>query len=1332
MTKEAVEDTKRHKADNLTNNQKALILNKYTAVETQFGEISWKDLQVGNVVKILNNQEIPADVVLLMTSEPSGIAYIETSNIDGETNLKLKNSCRTGVEGPMWSSSEELRSSALTIQCEQPNSSIHHFHGTLFVSGREIGVDASSLLLRGSSLRNTKYALGIVVYTGKESKLVMNSRKAPSKLSYIERIMNTLIYIIFLAQIVISLISLVLFVIFKSIYYEDLTYLCYNYSSSSNALFANSCSEDSDFSDVGYFVTFFILYNNFIPISLYVTVEVCNYFQAFFIDHDVLLYDAVTNTPALARTSNMNSDLGMVEYIFSDKTGTLTDNIMRFRRCSIGGVVYGDAPTDDQSTASTTADSNRDHEAAVHHNSKFIQGKPLTDLLNLITENEQSSSGTADSHSLDAESRLRQKRVVSDFVMVLALCHTVVLDAETGSYQSESPDEEALVKASALLGYTFVGRTVGKIQVQRFSAHKPNPNPVESFDLLATIPFDSTRKRMSVVVRRPDESIVVYCKGADNVMFARSSDFIDSTYKIEASSSSTTSTSAEESTSPKEVMTSHMDVFGSDGLRTLVLCKKELTQEVYGEFGKLYKKAEVSIGERDKLVAEAAAYIECDLTVLGATAIEDKLQQGVPQTIQHIHNAGIKLWVLTGDKMETAINIGYSARLLNTEMILIKLSQQSQQQTHSSKEEEAQLIRKKLETLLSHFQALTENKTDLFRTLMDIQNTITHSVFGMFQAQSFQSSAADQADRAQKEKRDKETKSRWIAEMIEHPTSASSGTSEDAAGAAMERSDEEAPLLAASTPSSAASQKADAAQSDKPTLSQLSSEHLALIVDGDTLVKILGDEETERLFLSLAMLCRSVIACRVSPEQKRLVVRLVKRGVTPTPVTLSIGDGANDVAMIQEAQIGVGISGKEGRQAVNSSDFAIAQFRFLKRLLLVHGRWDYRRICKVVVYSFYKNIVLTMVLFLFAFFSAYSGQSLFDDNIYAMYNIVLSLPVVAFGIFDRDISEDTLLKYNFLYLSGRKRLDLNVSTVLYSMLQAVIEAVIIFFVPYYAYSTQYDIWTPSSSGGGESDGLWVFGTAVYTYLLCAMFLRCALLTCTWSSWSHAASWASIALYFAFLLIYQNFPGISYNFAGVASEMFGSYTFWALFVLVLVASVAMETTIRAIRTEFFPTIVDIGTEYDAQQHEQQEGLKYMSTHGDYHRSNGSSNIPGASSGRSRSSSLFPTYDHPSVAPRSRTASLVNAGSTDLNSELSPDELNALQFSKALTGPHEKQRFSIDWLTLKGMFTDLTPREQEALGIHNNESRPAAGASFNYDHVSSEGYGPGAGNNGTTIE
>lgn len=140
-----------------------------------------------------------------------------------------------------------------------------------------------------------------------------------------------------------------------------------------------------------------------------------------------------------------------------------------------------------------------------------------------------------------------------------------------------------------------------------------------------------------------------------------------------------------------------------------------------------------------------------------------------------------------------------------------------------------------------------------------------------------------------------------------------------------------------------------------------------------------------------------------------------------------VGDGANDVAMIQEAQVGVGISGREGRQAVNNADFALPQFQFLKRLLLVHGRTDYRRVSKVVLFSFYKNIVLTITMFLFTFHSAVSGQSLYDGYLYSSYNFILALPVVAFGIFDQDLSPKMLEKYPLLYITSREKRDMNIS-----------------------------------------------------------------------------------------------------------------------------------------------------------------------------------------------------------------------------------------------------------------------------------------------------------------
>jgi hypothetical protein len=211
------------------------------------------------------------------------------------------------------------------------------------------------------------------------------------------------------------------------------------------------------------------------------------------------------------------------------------------------------------------------------------------------------------------------------------------------------------------------------------------------------------------------------------------------------------------------------------------------------------------------------------------------------------------------------------------------------------------------------------------------------------------------------------------------------------------------------------------------TPASLASDHLALVVEGATAMEtILGNEELEQRFLKLANVCKAVVACRVSPAQKRLIVGLVRRKDTTRPVTLAIGDGANDVGMIQEAHIGVGISGKEGRQAVNNSDFAIGQFRFLKPLLLKHGRRNYRRMSKVIVYSFFKNIVLTFVLFYYQADCGWSGTSFYEAWVYSGFNFFLAFTPLAFGWFDVDTSAETVRKYPRLYAAGLHRMDLNV------------------------------------------------------------------------------------------------------------------------------------------------------------------------------------------------------------------------------------------------------------------------------------------------------------------
>ncbi|KAF3836523.1 hypothetical protein F7725_029081 [Dissostichus mawsoni] len=635
---------------------------------------------VGDIVKVTNGQHLPADMVIVSSSEPQAMCYTETSNLDGETNLKIRQGLSLTAT---YQTLEDLIGLSGRLECEGPNRHLYDFTGTLRLENQNpapLGPD--QVLLRGAQLRNTQWVVGIIVYTGHDSKLMQNSTKAPLKRSNVERVTNMQILVLFCILLVMALISSVGAAIWNKQHTEESCWYL-NRAGHGNVLRRNRHT-------------------------------------------------------AMARTSNLNEELGQVKYLFSDKTGTLTCNIMHFKKCTIAGLTYGALP-------------------ASPNNSTEFDDPTLVQ--NIETH-------------------------ICEFLTVMAVCHTVVPEREENGiiYQASSPDEGALVKGAKGLGFVFTARTPRSVIIEARGKEM-------SYELLNVLEFSSNRKRMSVVVRTPTGRLRLYCKGADNVIFERLT----------------------EASQYKELTMAHLEEFATEGLRTLCFAYVDLEEEAYQEWLKEY-------------------------TIISTA--------GVPETIATLMKADIKIWVLTGDKQETAINIGYSCRLITHGMSLIIVNEDSLDATRA--------------TLTSHCDSL---------------------------------------------------------------------------GDSLGKENE-----------------------------------LALIIDGQTLKYALSFE-LRQAFLDLALSCKA---------------KHVKA------ITLAIGDGANDVGMIQTAHVGVGISGNEGMQATNSSDYSIAQFCYLEKLLLVHGAWSYNRVTKCILYCFYKNVVLYIIELWFAFVNGFSGQILFERWCIGLYNVIFT------------------------------------------------------------------------------------------------------------------------------------------------------------------------------------------------------------------------------------------------------------------------------------------------------------------------------------------------------
>ncbi|NXW74711.1 AT8B3 ATPase, partial [Hirundo rustica] len=1009
--RDLVDDIGRHRSDRSINSRPCEIL-----AGRRFRWQKWRDICVGDIVRLRKDSVVPADLLLLCSSEPSSLCYVETADIDGETNLKFRQALL--VTHQELGSEESMAAFDGRVTCEEPNSRMHTFTGTLRWRGRAHALDGERILLRGCRLRNTDLCYGLVLYAGQwfDSKIMRNCGKIKRKKTKLDHLMDRLVVVIFLVLLVTSLGLAVASGFWARTFQEKHGYLAalYKHTSPAQQAFLN-------------FWGFTILLSVIIPMSMYITFEFIYLVNSCFISWDLEMYYGAKDIPAEARSTSLSDQLGQVEYIFSDKTGTLTQNIMTFKKCCVNGTIY--AP------ASCLC---------------LLQGSGLT-----WGHPGQQKSDVCDVTLLEAAQR-DDDPVLREFLRLLALCHTVMVEDRGDQlvYQAASPDEEALVMAARSLGYVFLSRTQDTITIRELGRTR-------TYEVLAMLDFNSDRKRMSVLVRDPQGTIRLYTKGADTVILQRL-----------------------RRRGPNETLTERaLDRFAEETLRTLCVASREVSEAEFRAWSRRHGEAAVLLRERAQELDRLYEEMEQNLQLLGATAIEDKLQEGVPETIQLLKLGNIKVWVLTGDKQETAMNIGYACRLLTDDMEIL---------------EEKELMSNP-----------SSSHSDILQAYWDSNNNL-------------------------------------------------SGGGDAPCSRHLSQQRPEAPC-----------------------------HKRAIVISGDFLDKILHTGEVlkekkgwpwpwlcrdgpeasqdqgglvEKAFVELATSCQAVICCRVTPKQKALMVQLVKKH--KRAITLAIGDGANDVNMIKTADIGVGISGLEGLQAVQCSDYALAQFSFLQRLLLVHGRWNYLRVCKFLRYFFYKTFAGLLAQVWFAFHSGFTAQPLYEGWFIALYNIFYTAyPVLSVGLLEQDVSAKKSLEFPELYMVGQQDELFNYRVFGVTLLHGVGTSLISFYIALWAFEDHVGT---KAVGDYES-----FSVTVALSVLLSVLVEIVLDTQHWTVLSFLMITASLLLFCLFSFLTQSadafriapaifrFPDASWN------ALTDPYALLVV-LLSLVVSTLPSLTVRAFR------------------------------------------------------------------------------------------------------------------------------------------------------------------------